>query len=94
MGWTGDGELMDACAVLADNEEVGGPEEKIDRLGVLNNEGVGEAILVGFGTFVGEARSGVEFGCGGRGEKMEPSAGPGEGVFLADVDAGKVQVGS
>ena len=99
VGWTGDGELIDACAVLADNEEVGGPEEKIDLLGVLNNDivGVGEAILVGFGTCVGEARSGVEFGCGGRGEKMDPSArpaGPGEGVFLADVDAGKVQVGS
>ena len=30
---------MDACAVLADTDEVGGPEEKIDRLGVLNNEG-------------------------------------------------------
>ena len=30
---------MDACAVLADMDEVGGPEEKIDRLGVLNKEG-------------------------------------------------------
>ena len=39
VGWTGDGELMEACAVLADTEEVGGPEEKIDRLGVLNKEG-------------------------------------------------------
>lgn len=25
---------------------------------------------------------------------MDPSAGPGEGVFLADVDVGNVQVGS
>ena len=39
VGWTGDGELIEACAVLADTDEVGGPEEKIDRLGVLNNEG-------------------------------------------------------
>ena len=41
-GWiecTGDGELIEACAWLEDIEEVGGPEEKIDLLGVLNNEG-------------------------------------------------------
>ena len=60
---------MDACAVLADTEEVGGPEEKIDRLGVLNNEGwfiegVGEVTWVELETCVGEARSnsGAEFG--------------------------------
>ena len=68
-GWTGDGELMDACAVLADTDEVGGPEEKIDRLGVLNNEGwviegVGDVTLVGLETCVGEVRSssGAELG--------------------------------
>lgn len=40
-GWgecTGDGELMDACAWLDEIEEVGGPEEKIDLLGVPKNE--------------------------------------------------------
>lgn len=30
-----DGALIEACAVLADTEDVGGPEEKIDLLGVL-----------------------------------------------------------
>jgi hypothetical protein len=30
---------MDASAVLEDTEEVGGPDENIDRLGVLNNDG-------------------------------------------------------
>ena len=29
---------IDACAVLADNEEVGGPEEKIEPLGIANCE--------------------------------------------------------
>ena len=60
---------MDACAVLAETDEVGGPEEKIDRLGVLNNEGwfiegVGEATWVEWVTWVGEARSnsGAELG--------------------------------
>ena len=38
VGLTGEGELMDACAVLADMDEVGGPEEKMDRLGVLKRE--------------------------------------------------------
>ena len=95
---------MDACAVLADTDDVGGPEEKIDRLGVLNNEGwfiegVGDVMLVGLETCVGEVRScsGEELGVylgGGRGEKMVPAAVPCEGVFLAYVDAGKVQVGS
>ena len=95
---------MEACAVLADTEEVGGPVEKIDRLGVLNKEGwltdgVGEVAWVELETCVGEVRSnsGAEsewYLVGGRGEKMDPSAGPGEGVFLADVDAGNDQVGS
>lgn len=30
---------MDAWAVLAEMEEVGGPEEKMERLGVLNSVG-------------------------------------------------------
>ena len=104
VGWTGDGELIEACAVLADTEEVGGPVENIDRLGVLNKEGwlidgVGGLTWVGLETWVGEARSSsgaelVWYLGGGRGEKMDSSAGPGEGVFLADVDAGNEQVGS
>ena len=60
---------MEACAVLADTDEVGGPEEKIDRLGVLNNEGwfiegVGEATWVELVAWVEEARSnsGAELG--------------------------------
>ena len=36
---TGEGELMEACAVLEEREEVGGPEENIDLLGVLKREG-------------------------------------------------------
>lgn len=32
-------ELIDAWAVLADRDAVGGPEEKIDLGGVLNNDG-------------------------------------------------------
>ena len=35
---TGEGALIEAWAVLADTEEVGGPEEKMDRLGVLKSE--------------------------------------------------------
>lgn len=60
---------MDACAVLAETDEVGGPEEKIDRLGVLNNEGwfiegAGEVTWVEWLTCVGETRSnsGAELG--------------------------------
>lgn len=34
----GPAELREACAVFADTEAVGGPEEKIDRDGVLKNE--------------------------------------------------------
>ena len=30
------GVLIDACAVLTETDEVGGPDEKMDRLGVLN----------------------------------------------------------
>lgn len=29
-------ELMEACAMFADTDAVGGPDEKIDRLGVVN----------------------------------------------------------
>jgi hypothetical protein len=34
----GPAELNDACAVLAESEAVGGPEEKMDLEGVLNSE--------------------------------------------------------
>jgi hypothetical protein len=34
----GPAELSDACAVLAESEAVGGPEEKMDLEGVLNSE--------------------------------------------------------
>ncbi len=37
----GPAELRDACAVFADTEAVGGPEEKIDLEGVLNSEDCG-----------------------------------------------------
>jgi len=43
---TGEGELMEAWAVLAEMDEVGGPEKKIDRLGVLKREGW---LMVGVG---------------------------------------------
>lgn len=89
------GELIEAWAKLADTEEVGGPEEKIDRLGVLNRE---ECCVVAFGaarsssgTGAGSAR-GVE-----RREKMvaaaEVSVGRGEGESLVMM-GGKDHVGS
>ena len=60
---------MEACAVLADTDEVGGPEEKIDRFGVLNREGWfiaggGGATRVWVATWVGEVKSssGAELG--------------------------------
>lgn len=37
----GPAELNDACAVLAESEAVGGPEEKMDLGGVLNSEDCG-----------------------------------------------------
>lgn len=36
--FTGDGALIDACAVFAERKEVGGPEEKIERVGVVKSE--------------------------------------------------------
>lgn len=36
--FTGDGALMDACAVFEEREEVGGPEENIDRFGVVKSD--------------------------------------------------------
>ena len=36
---TGGGVLIDACAILPDSEDVGGPVEKIERFCVLNCEG-------------------------------------------------------
>ena len=49
-GLTGEGALIDACAVLTEIEEVGGPDEKIERLGVLKS-------VVCCGEEVGRARS-------------------------------------
>lgn len=37
----GPAELNDACAVFADSEAVGGPEEKIDLEGLLNSDDCG-----------------------------------------------------
>ena len=45
----GPAELNDACAVLADTEAVGGPEENIDLEGVLNNDDCGVVSPVGDG---------------------------------------------
>ena len=60
---------MEACAVLEDSDEFGGPEENMLRLGVLNNEGwfiegVGEATWVELVAWVEEVRSnsGAELG--------------------------------
>lgn len=36
--FAGKGALMDACAVFEEREEVGGPEENIDRVGVVNSD--------------------------------------------------------
>lgn len=35
----GEGALIDACAVFADSEDVGGPEAKMERFGVLKSDG-------------------------------------------------------
>lgn len=45
----GPAELKDACAVLADTEAVGGPEENIDLEGVLNNDDCGVVSPLGDG---------------------------------------------
>jgi hypothetical protein len=34
----GDGALIDACAVFAEREDVGGPEENIERVGVVKSD--------------------------------------------------------
>lgn len=39
MEFTGEGALIDACAVFAESEDVGGPEANMDRFGVLKSEG-------------------------------------------------------
>ena len=36
-GLAGEGALIEACAVFTEIEEVGGPDENIERLGVLNS---------------------------------------------------------
>lgn len=93
--FTGEGALIEAWAVLAETEDVGGPEEKIDRLGVLKRE-------VWCMETLGAARSSSGAGAGsarwcGRGEKMVPTADVstslGEGEVLVEV-GGKDQVGS
>ncbi len=91
----GGGALIEACAVLADTEAIGGPEEKIERLGVLKSEG-----CCADGATFARSSSGV-----GRivlrevdwGEKtvleLAASAKPGEGDFLDTGADGKDQVG-
>lgn len=37
--FAGEGALIDACAVFAESEDVGGPEAKMERFGVLKSEG-------------------------------------------------------
>lgn len=91
---TGEGALMEAWAVLTDTEEVGGPEEKMDRFGVLKSEdwctGTWGAARSNSGAGSGSVR-GVE-----RREKMVPaaevSAKRGEGEVLVEFE-GKAQVG-
>ena len=83
MDGTGKGELMDAWAVLDETEEVGGPEENIDRFGVLKRDGcvIGGVGLVVVCTGIARSSSGAELVWyleGGRGEKMELSVGSGE----------------
>ncbi len=93
---TGGGVLIDAWAVLADSEDVGGPEEKIERFGVVNCEGCCE---VGFEE--AEWTSGAETAWTrgtGREEKTDPwfvvSATCGDDMSLEEVDAGNVHNGS
>lgn len=53
---------MEACAVLEETEEVGGPDEKMDLLGVLKSEGwlaAGGELEVWVGA--GRSSSGAEF---------------------------------
>lgn len=92
---TGGGVLIDAWAVLADSEDVGGPEENIERFGVVNCEGGCE-----IGLDKAEWTSGAEPAWtrgAGREEKTEPwfeaSAGCGDDVSL-EVDEGNVHNGS
>lgn len=91
----GGGALIEACAVLADTEAVGGPEEKIERLGVLKSED-----CCADGATVARSSSGV-----GRivlrdvdwGQKsvleVAASARSGEGDLLDTAADGKDQVG-
>ena len=36
--FSGDWALIDACAVFAEREEVGGPEENMERVGVVKRD--------------------------------------------------------
>lgn len=54
---------MDAWAVLAETEAVGGPEEKMDRLGLLNKDEDGCVDCVVEGICRGLARSSSGAGC-------------------------------
>lgn len=55
--FTGGGALMDACAVFEEMEEVGGPDENIDRVGVVKSE-VGCPKAVGMLTSMSDWESG------------------------------------
>ena len=54
----GEGALMDAWAVLTETEAVGGPEEKMDRLGVRKSDAL--ALL---DEEVAKSSSGTRFSC-------------------------------
>lgn len=86
---------MEAWAVLADNDEVGGPEENIDRFGVLKSEGCwGGVVKAGSDSarrFEGRRETVRE---GNIEADVESSAVAGDGEFLADEVEGNDQVGS
>lgn len=89
------GALIEACAVLADTEAIGGPEEKIERLGLLKSEEcwVAGATIPRSSSEVGRVASReVDWG-----EKsvleLVASARPGGGGFRDTEADGKAHVG-
>lgn len=82
--------------MFAESEEVGGPEAKMERFGVLNIEGWSNRMgMVGSDSGTTPVPGDRRFG---RWEKMVPaafeSATAGEGEFLVDEVMGKAHVGS